>query len=88
MTTTPADLSALDFPAPMVPCDLDADHSRPQRARWRAVYTCGCVDLLCAPHAEKARRMHNAAVRGEVLTNCGTCHAVPVLLSVFERIPR
>ncbi|MDF2506315.1 MAG: hypothetical protein K0Q52_174 [Microbacterium sp.] len=84
--TTPDTLAALDFPTPVIPCDVTQDHATPHKAKFRAESTCGCVDLLCAPHAERVRHRHNEAVQGDTLLQCADCGARPVLLSILERI--
>lgn len=85
--TAPSVLDALDF-HPVLPCGVSDEHAGEiPPAQWRSVKTCGCVSLLCGPHAEYNRQEHNALLDGERDYGvCMQCGAEPVLLAALEPI--
>lgn len=85
MTPDAEILTRLDYPTPVIACERpDAHDAWIPPAQWRVKTTCGCVRLLCGPHAEQARQRHNAALAGQY-SFCGMCgkHAH---LQEFEKI--
>lgn len=84
--TAPDTLAPLDF-TPALPCAVSDEHAGEiPPAQWRSVKTCGCVALICGPHAERARQAHNRAVSGVTTGWCKQCEARPVLLAALEPI--
>jgi hypothetical protein len=85
MTTTPSELAALDFPAPVIPCEQHADDAPPP-VRYRITYTCGCVDLACTAHAEATQEAHFAALARVAVLGCQECLTVPILVRSIEAV--